>query len=215
MKRSHMTFAALGITVLTFAGLMVYAGEGNKVSPESRKQFLESFHRTGLNTTPEDAMMLRILVESAGCKRGVEVGTASGFGALNMGISFERTGGHLWTHDINPAAVKETRENLKKVGLENVVTCVEGDALQTLQKIEGPIDFVFIDALKKDYFKYFKILEPKLKVGAVVVADNVIVSAHEMKDYLDFVQTSPNYDTVIIRCSLEKKDGMSVSYKIK
>jgi predicted O-methyltransferase YrrM len=101
------------------------------------------------------------------------------------------------------------------VGLEKVVTCVEGDAPQTLQKMEGPIDFVFIDALKKDYFKYFKILEPKLKVGAVVVADNVIVSAKDMKDYLDFMQTSPNYDTVIIRCSLEKKDGMSVSYKIK
>ena len=101
------------------------------------------------------------------------------------------------------------------MGLENVVTCVEGDALQTLRKIEGPIDFVFIDALKRDYFKYLKILEPKLKVGAVVVADNVIVSARDMKDYLDYVQNSPNYDTVIIRSSLEKKDGMSISYKIK
>jgi hypothetical protein len=36
-----------------------------------------------------------------------------------------------------------------------------------------------------------------------------------MKDFLDYIQTSPNYDTVIIRCSLEKKDGMSVSYRIK
>jgi predicted O-methyltransferase YrrM len=215
MKRNHLTVAALSIGVLTFAGLIVYAGEANKVSPEFRKQFIDNFKRTGLNTTPEDAMMLRILVESSGAKRGVEVGTASGFGAINMGIAFERTGGHLWTHDINPAAIKDTQENLKKVGLENVVTCVEGDALQTLQKIEGPIDFVFIDALKKDYFKYFKILEPKLKPGAVVVADNVIVSAKDMKDFLDYVQTSPNYDTVIIRCSLEKKDGMSVSYKIK
>jgi len=194
---------------------MVYAGESNKMSPEFRKQFLDNFKRTSLNTTPGDAMMLRILVESAGAKRGVEVGTASGFGAINMGIAFERTGGHLWTFDINPKAVQETQENLKKVGLENVVTCIEGDALQTLQKVEGPIDFVFIDALKRDYFEYFKILEPKLKVGAVVVADNVIVSAKDMKDYLDFVQTSPDYDTVIIRASLEKKDGMSISYKIK
>jgi predicted O-methyltransferase YrrM len=214
MKRHHLRVAALIVT-LACAGLIVYAGESNKMSPEFRKQFIDSFHRTSLNTTPEDAMMLRILVEGAGAKRGVEVGTASGFGAINMGIAFERTGGHLWTHDINPKAIQETQENLKKVGLENVVTCVEGDALQTLQKIEGPVDFVFIDALKRDYFKYLKILEPKLKVGAVVVADNVIVSAREMKDYLDYVQSSPNYDTVIIRASMEKKDGMSVSYKIK
>jgi predicted O-methyltransferase YrrM len=215
MKRNHLTAAALSIGILTFAGLIVYAGESNKMSPEFRKQFIDSFKRTSLSTAPEDAMMLRILVESREAKRGVEVGTASGFGAMNMGIAFERTGGHLWTHDINPAAVKEAQENLKKVGLENVVTCVEGDALQTLGNVEGPIDFVFIDALKKDYFKYFKILEPKLKVGAVVVADNVIVSARDMKDYLDYVQNSPNYDTVIIRASLEKKDGMSISYKIK
>jgi len=215
MKRNYLTAAALCISVLTFAGLIVYAGESNKMSLEFRKQFIDNFKRTSLSTAPEDAMMLRILVESSGAKRGVEVGTASGFGAMNMGIAFERTGGHLWTHDINPAAVKESQENLKKVGLENIVTCVEGDALQTLQKVEGPIDFVFIDALKKDYFKYFKILEPKLKVGAIVVADNVIVSAKDMKDYLDFMQTSPSYDTVIIRASLEKKDGMSISYKIK
>ena len=214
MKRSYLT-AALCISVLAFAGLIVYAGEANKVSPEFRKQFIDSFKRTSLNTTPEDAMMLRILVESSGAKRGVEVGTATGFGAINMGIAFERTGGHLWTHDINPAAIQETQENLKKVGLENIVTCVEGDALKTLGNMEGPIDFVFIDALKRDYFKYFKILEPKLTKNAIVVADNVIVSAKEMKDYLDFVQTNPNYDTVIIRCSLEKKDGMSISYKIK
>jgi caffeoyl-CoA O-methyltransferase len=214
MKRRCLT-AALCLPVLAFAGLMVYAGESNKMSPEFRKQFIDSFHRTSLNTTPGDAMMLRILVESAGAQRGVEVGTASGFGAINMGIAFERTGGHLWTHDIDPKAVRETQENLKKVGLENVVTCVEGDALQTLHKIEGPIDFVFIDALKRDYFKYLKILEPKLKVGAVVVADNVIQSARAMKDFLDYIQNSPDYDTVIIRCSLEKNDGMSVSYKIR
>jgi caffeoyl-CoA O-methyltransferase len=214
MKRRPLTIA-LCIPVLAFAGLIVYAGESNKMSPEFRKQFIDSFHRTSLNTAPEDAMMLRILVESSGAKRGVEVGAASGFGAINMGIAFERTGGHLWTHDINPKAVQETQENLKKVGLENVVTCVEGDALQTLQNVEGPIDFVFIDALKRDYFKYLKILEPKLKAGAIVVADNVIVSARDMKDYLDYMQRSPNYDTVIIRASLEKKDGMSISYKIK
>ena len=215
MKRHHLAVATLCIAVLTVAALCVSAGEKDKMSPEFRKQFIASFPRTSLNTTPGDAMILRILVESAGAKRGVEIGSASGFGAINMGIAFERTGGHLWTHDINPAAVKETRENVAKVGLENIVTVVEGDALKTLPNIEGPVDFVFIDALKRDYLKYLKILEPKLKVGAVVVADNVIQSAREMKDFLDYVQTSPNYDTVTIRASMEKDDGMSISYKIR
>jgi predicted O-methyltransferase YrrM len=215
MDRHHLTAATLCIAVLIVAGLVVRAGDQNKMSPEFRRQFIESSHRTGLNTTPGDAMMLRILVESSGAKRGVEVGSASGFGAINMGIGFERTGGHLYTLEINPSSVKECRENLQKVGLENTVTCIEGDALQTLPNIEGPITFAFIDAVKSDYMKYFKIIEPKLKPGAVVVADNVIRSANAMKDFLDYIQTSPNYDTVIIRASMEKNDGMSISYKIR
>ncbi len=202
--------ALVGVNVV-----LVYSGEQNKMSNEFRKRFIKNFQRTSLNTTEGDAMMLRILVESAGAKRGVEVGSATGFGAINMGIAFERTGGHLYTLEIDPQMVKECRENLKKAGLENTVTCIEGDALKTLPTLEGEFDFVFIDALKQDYLKYFKLLEPKLKPGAVIVGDNVIRSAGAMKDFLRFMQESPNYDTVIIRASMEKNDGMSVSYKIK
>ena len=215
MKHRHLAAAALCIAVLTVAALCVYAGESNRMSPEFRKQFIENFQRTGLNTTPGDAMMLRILVESSGAKRGVEVGAASGFGAINMGIAFERTGGHLYSLEIDPKWVSQTRENIKKMGLEDSVTCIEGDALKTLHDIEGPIDFIFIDALKQDYLKYLKIIEPKLAPGAVVIGDNVIRSARSMKDFLDYIQNSPDYDTAIIRASMEKNDGMSISYKIR
>lgn len=189
--------------------------EPDKKSPEFRKAFLENFHRIGLNTTPGDAMMLRILVESKGAKRGIEVGTASGFGSINMGIAFERTGGHLYSLEIDPKWVQETRQNLAKVGLENTVTVIEGDALKTLPTLEGEFDFIFIDAAKPQYFQYLKAIEPKLKPGAIVVADNVIKSARAMQDFLAYIQNSPNYETVIIRASEEKGDGMSVSYKIR
>jgi predicted O-methyltransferase YrrM len=203
--------AALGSCSL----IRAYSAEQDKTSREFREQFIRDFRRTGMDTTIGDAMMLRILVESARCKRGVEVGSYNGFGAINMGIGFERTGGHLFTLEINPRRVRECRENLQKVGLEKTVTCVEGDALKTLPSLEGEFDFVFLDAVKRDYFKYLKLIEPKLKPGAVIVADNVIQSAREMKDFLDYIQNSGNYDTVIIRASMEKNDGLSVSYKIK
>ena len=204
--------ALVGISVLLATAM---GRQSNRTSREFREQFIKDFRRTGLNTTVGDAMMLRILVESSGAKRGVEVGSASGFGAINMGIGFERTGGHLYTLEIDPESVKECRENLKKVGLENTVTCIEGDALKTLSTLKGEFDFVFIDALKSDYLKYLKLIEPKLVPGAVVVADNVIRSARAMQDFLDYIQNSPDYDTVIIRASMEKNDGMSISYKIR
>jgi len=215
MKRYRLLTLVLCVALVGLNVVLVYSGERSKISDEFRERFVKNFQRTSLNTTIGDAMMLRILVESAGAKRGVEVGSANGFGAINMGIAFERTGGHLYTLEIDPRRVKECRENLKKVGLENTVTCIEGDALKTLPTLEGEFDFVFIDAVKRDYLKYFKIIEPKLKPGAVIVGDNVIRSARAMKDFLDYMQKSPKYDTVIIRASMEKNDGMSVSYKIK
>ncbi len=215
MKRFRLLALVLCVALVGFNVVLVYSGERNKFSDEFRERFVKNFQRTSLNTTIGDAMMLRILVESARAKRGIEVGSATGFGAINMGIAFERTGGHLYTLEIDPQMVKACRENLKKVGLENTVTCIEGDALKTLPTLEGEFDFVFIDAVKRDYLKYFKIIEPKLKPGAVIVADNVIRSARAMEDFLRFIQESPKYDTVIIRASMEKKDGMSVSYKIK
>ncbi|HUV66430.1 MAG TPA: class I SAM-dependent methyltransferase [Sedimentisphaerales bacterium] len=215
MRRWRLWIPVVCAAVIGLDVLLVCGGQSSKTSDAFRREFIENFQRTGLNTTPGDAMMLRILVESARLKRGVEVGSASGFGAVNMGIAFERTGGHLYTLEISPQSAKECRDNLQKVGLENTVTCIEGDALKTLPTLEGEFDFVFIDALKSDYLKYLKILEPKLKPGAVVVADNVIKSARAMKDFLDYIQNSPDYDTVTIRASMEKNDGMTVSYKIR
>jgi predicted O-methyltransferase YrrM len=194
---------------------MVLAQDAKKVSDEERDQFIKDFQRTSLNTTPGDAMMLRILVETSKAKSGVEVGSATGFGAVNMGIGFERNGGHLTSIDIDPEMVKATRENLKKVGLENTVTVVEGDALKVLPALQGEYDFVFIDALKPDYLKYFQAISPRLKRGAVVVADNVIQSERQMRDFLDFMQNNKDFEKVIIRASLEKNDGMAIYYKVR
>lgn len=205
----------IALSVLSSCALVLSAQSTDKKSPEFRKAFLDKFSRTSLNTTPEDAMMLRILIEGGQLKRGIEVGVASGFGALNMGIGFERTGGKLYSIEIDKARAEDARANVAKLGLENIVTVMNADALKALPEMTGEFDFIFIDALKSDYMKYLKLIEPRLKRGAVVVADNVIVSARAMKDYLEYVQTSPNYDTVIIRASSEKGDGMAISYKIR
>ena len=215
MKLHALLILSVGIVVLGLGSFFAFAASEKKTSDEFRNKFVKEFNRSGLNTTVGDAMMLRILVESARLKRGVEVGSATGFGAINMGIAFERTGGHLYTLEIDPKMAEACRENLKKVGLEKIVTCIEGDALKTMPELKGQFDFVFIDALKRDYMKYLKIIEPKLKPGSVIVADNVIRSERAMKDFLEYIKTSPDYDTVIIRASMEKNDGMSISYKIR
>ena len=215
MKRFPLTMLGLA-AMLAPLGAAIGAGGGEgRMTDAQREQFLKDFDRTGMDTTPGDAMLLRILVEASGAKRGVEVGSYKGFGAMNMGIAFERTGGHLDTVEINPQTAEACRANLKKVGLQDTVTCITGDALKVLPGLEGKYDFVFIDAQKSDYMRYLKALEPKLVPGTVIVADNSIRSARAMRDFLDYLEQSPDYDTVTIRASMEKKDGMTVAYKIR
>lgn len=215
MQRYRLPILVLSLVLVALVGASVHSGEAKKMSDKEREAFLKDFDRTGMDTTPGDAMLLRILVEARKAQRGVEVGSYKGFGAINMGIGFERSGGHLFTLEISPKTARQCRENLKAVGLEKTVTCITGDALKTLPELEGEFDFVFLDALKRDYLKYFKAIEPKLVPGAVIVADNVIRSAKAMQDWLDYMEQSPDYEIVIIRASMEKKDGMAVCYKIR
>ena len=205
--------AIWGVCVLVLAGICVSAHSAEKPSLEFREKFLREFRHVILDTTADDAMLLRILVEASGAKRGVEVGTARAFGAMNMGIGFERTGGHLRTIDISESMVKKARANLKTLGLDKTVTVIEGDALKVLPKIEGEIDFLFLDALKGDYFRYFQAVEDNLTDGSVIAADNTIGSARAMPKFLARL-AGPGYDAVTVRASMKKNDGVTVAYKI-
>jgi len=215
MERLAVSLPAVCAAVGLAVSLSVYCAEPGRASDEFRERFLKDFKHITLDTTAGDAMLLRILAGSMKAQRGVEVGAARGFGAINMGIAFERTGGHLYTIDIDPEMVKACRENVAAVGLEKTVTVVEGDALKVLGGLEGEFDFVFLDAVKRDYLHYFKAIEPKLKPGAMVVADNAIQSAGAMKDFLDFMRASPDWEMVVVRASMEKNDGMAICHKIR
>ncbi len=222
--------AACGLTGLVVAGLVAaQPPEQTSASPENqasapqanqeleqlRREFIENFQRISLNTAPGDAQFLQMMIEISGAKRGVEVGTATGYGALHMGLGFERTGGELITIEIDPRMAAAARKNFAAMKLENVVSLVEGDALKVLPELEGRFDFVFIDAVKRDYLKYFRAIEPKLEPGAVIVADNVIKLAGQMQDFLDAMEQDPNYQILILRTSELKGDGMALIYKLR
>lgn len=210
MQLSRLFRPAALCLLLTLA---MPAQNSDKTSDEFRARFLEQLPGTALSSTHGDAMMLRVLIQNGNLKRGIEVGVALGYGAIHMGIAFERTKGTLTSVEIDPQRAETARQNIAKVGLEKTVNVVAGDALAVLPKLEGQYDFIYIDANKPDYLKYMKAIEPKLRKGAVVVADNVIVSARAMADFLEYMRTSPDYEAVTIRASDEKRDGMLIAYK--
>ena len=176
-----------------------------------RQKVIDNIRKIFMSTPAADTLLLRMFIQSRKAQRGIEVGTAVGFGSVNMGIGFERTGGHLYGVEISSKMAAESRENIKKAGLEKTVTIIEGDALKVLPKLEGKYDFMFIDAVKSDYFKYFKAVEDKLLPGAVVVGHNAIASGKAMQDWLDYMKNHPDWEMVLVKATR----GMAVCYKVR
>jgi predicted O-methyltransferase YrrM len=78
-------------------------------------------------------------------------------------------------------------------------------------ELKGPFDFVFSDADKGWYKKYFIALAPKLVVGGCYTAHNAASNWGGIREFLDYVQSLPNFETTIDRSS---SSGISISYKI-
>jgi predicted O-methyltransferase YrrM len=163
-----------------------------------------------LAVSEEDGRFLRVLIASSGATRALEIGGASGYSAIWMGLALRETGGRLVTVEYDPARARELAENIRRAGLTEIVQVVAGDAFKEVPKVQGTFDFVFLDAWKKDYKNFFDLVYPRLDTGGLFVAHNVVNKKNEMADFLDAVHTHPSLWTTIVSPSGE---GMSVSVK--
>jgi predicted O-methyltransferase YrrM len=163
-----------------------------------------------LAISAEDGQFLRMLVASTGRKRALEIGAAQGYSAIWIGLAMRDTGGRLVTIEYDPVRAKEAAANVKRAGLDDVVTVVSGDAFAEIPKLPGTFDCVFVDAWKRDYIKFFDLTYPRLDEGGLFLGHNVINKKSEMSDFLDRIATHPDLFTSIVAPGGE---GVSVSYK--
>jgi predicted O-methyltransferase YrrM len=94
------------------------------------------------------------------------------------------------------------------VGLADVVTVLEGDALETLKSLEGSVDFLLLDGWKELYLPVITMLEPRLNPGTLVVADNT--NMPDLKPYLDYVRDPAN-GYVSVNFVARDSDSMEIS----
>ena len=163
-----------------------------------------------LAVSEEDGRFLRLMVASSGATRALEIGGASGYSAIWIGLGLRETGGRLVTIEYDPARAKELADNVKRAGLSDIVQVVAGDAFQQIPKVPGTFDFVFLDAWKKDYKRFFDLVYPRLDKRGLFLAHNVVNKRSEMGDFLDAIQKQPSVWTTIVSPSGE---GMSVTLK--
>ena len=179
---------------------------------ESVLRKIKAADKGQLAVSEEDGRFLRVLIATRGAKSILEIGGASGYSGIWLGLGARESGGRVVSIEYDPQRAKEAAENIRVAGLTDVVHVIHGDAFKEIPKLPGTFDFVFLDAWKPDYKKFFDMVFPRLTAGGVFAAHNVVNKKNEMEPFLKTIHGNPALFTTVVAPSGE---GMSVSYKLK
>jgi predicted O-methyltransferase YrrM len=150
---------------------------------------------------------LYALVRASRPETVVEFGTSFGISTIYLAAAVADNGiGHVHGSEMSAAKIAAARANIKDAGLAGAVTVHEGDARETLADLPGPIGFVLLDGWKDLCLPVLRLLEPRLRPGALVVADDSSFST--MADYLAYVRDPANG---YVSVAFPVEDGMEVS----
>ena len=211
--RAIATFIAIALSVATLPAQRAPRPTG-ALTPqiESVLRRIKAADTGQLAVSEEDGRFLRVLVATRGAKSILEIGAASGYSGIWLGLGARETGGRVVAIEYDPQRAKDAAANVTRAGVSDVVRVVAGDAFKEIPKLQGTFDLVFLDAWKPDYKKFFELVYPRLNPGGVFVAHNVVNKKSEMEPFLQTVQTHPSLFTTIVSPSGE---GMSVSYRVR
>jgi predicted O-methyltransferase YrrM len=165
-----------------------------------------------LAVSEEDGRFLRLMIASTRATRALEIGGASGYSAIWMGLGLRHTGGTLTTIEYDAARARALSGNIRRAGLDDIVTVIAGDAFAGIPRLKGEFDFVFLDAWKRDYRRFFDLVLPRLRPGGLFLAHNVVNKRSEMPDFLAAIESTPNVMTSIVSPAGE---GISLTVKIR
>jgi predicted O-methyltransferase YrrM len=104
----------------------------------------------------------------------LEVGTAIGYSTLHMAEQLRA--GRVITLELREDRASQARDFFERAGVAGRVELIEGDARESIETVEGPVDLLFVDAAKDEYRAYIELAEPKLSERAVLVVDNMLMS---------------------------------------
>ncbi len=115
-------------------------------------------------------------------KRMLEIGTAVGYSAMCFSRYLDEDG-TIDTIEREHDRVEEAKENIKKVGVENKINILEGDAVEILPTLNNKYDVVFIDAAKGKYPFFLEQSKRMLNKNGIIFADNILYKGYVMSDY--------------------------------
>jgi caffeoyl-CoA O-methyltransferase len=181
---------------------------------EQTREHLES---PGMMVGTLEGRFLEMLVYALGARRVLEVGTFSGYSSISMAAGLPPDG-RIVTCEISERHAEFARRHIEAAGLSDRIEVRVGPAIDTIRSLEGPFDFVFIDADKPSYVDYYEACLPLLADGGVLAADNTLWSGRVVDDgdheegteairrFNDHVRDDPR----VVSVQLTVRDGVTL-----
>ena len=153
---------------------------------------------------------LRMLILATKARQVLELGCSLGYSAIWMALAVKENGGHIYTTEIDKRRAHLAKEHFNETNLNDSITLYEKDIFEVLANwSHGEIDFIFIDARKENYLRYYESVLPLLKNGGLIVADDVGKFKEQVKPFLEKV----NKDLDVVSQFLDLDDGLMLVYK--
>ncbi|MBP3820865.1 class I SAM-dependent methyltransferase [bacterium] len=174
---------------------------------------LEKTQRDFWNISRVTAEFMYNLIVDANIKNIIEVGTSNGYSGIWLGKALKKTGGKLTTIEFYDKRIILAKENFEKCGVLDIIEIKQGDGATVLEYLpkDFKVDFAFVDANKRQYVDFFRLIDPHLIVGGYIACDNVISHAPKVQTFLEAIDNNPNYENVV----LPLPAGLSLGKKIR
>jgi predicted O-methyltransferase YrrM len=196
-------------------------------SDETLEAALRDSRRAGLpeiNVSPNEGRLLQLLVEIAGARRILEIGTLGGYSAIHFARALPDDGA-LISLEIDEHHAKVARNNVERAGLSDKVEIRVGDAHELLATLieddEGPFDIIFIDADKESYPEYLDASLRLVKSGSLILGDNTIrggtvldpkdATARATREFNERIARDPNLSGIVLPLIRERIDGLAIA----
>src|ERR687897_1267440 len=196
-------------------------------SDEVLEATLRDSRRGGLpeiNVSPNQGRLLRLLVELAGVRRILEIGTLGGYSAIHLARALPEDG-TLISLEIDEHHAEVARNNIARAGLSDKVEILVGDAHELLAALieddQGPFDVIFIDADKESYPAYLDASLRLVREGSLILGDNTIrggtvldpkdPTARAAREFNERIARDPNLSGIVLPLIRERIDGLTIA----
>jgi caffeoyl-CoA O-methyltransferase len=178
-----------------------------------------TLERPQMLTGTIEGRLLEFLVYAVGARRVLELGTYSGYSAISMAAALP-PGGHIDTCEVDEKHAAVAKRYIEEAGYADRITIHLGPALETIARLEGEFDLVFIDADKENYMSYYEALVPRLADGGLMAVDNTLWSGRVLEAEQDesttaIVELNDHIaaDERVVAVQLTVRDGVTLVRK--